>query len=819
MSLKKYHTKRHFKRTPEPKGKINKKSDHIFVVQKHAASHLHYDFRLAINGVLKSWAIPKGPCLDPSIKRLAVEVEDHPLEYATFEGEIPEHEYGAGSVIVWDYGTWIANDNLAKAYGNGSMNFNLEGSKLRGGWHLIKLHTSVSKPQWLLVKAKDEYAITLNEYDVIKEEPASVLSDKTLKLENRPKKQSHDKVKKKVIKSKIISDEIFLKFYSPQLATLSTAIPKGDQWIYETKFDGYRILAYINQNDVKLITRNNQDWSNKFPVIVTELKRLNLPFTLLDGEVVVLDTKNISNFQALQNILTMAKSQTHLHYFVFDLLIYNKKEIMSIPLLERKNTLKKVMSDHSSHIHYTEHLEGDAKILLKSACGAGLEGIMAKDKTSPYHQMRTQHWLKLKCHQRQEFIVIGYTEPSGSRKYFGALLLAYYDDNKQLKFVGHVGTGFTYQSLKMIYEKLVLLEQDVTPLLKKPHDPLLRNVHWVKPELIIEVEFTSWTRDRILRHPSYQGVRMDKAPQEITQEVPINPKNKFKANLTHPDKVLYRKLSITKKDLANYYDKISNLILPFIINRPLTLLRCPAGIQKKCFLQKNWTVGLPNGLIATAITDKNEATQYISINDKQGLIDLAQISVIEIHPWASQNNILDYPDQMIFDLDPDKDTKWHDLVDAVNILHMALDKLNLTNYIKLTGGKGMHVVIPLKGLQKYEEIKNFAKLMAQKLTKYYPTLFTDNMNLKGRKNKIFIDYFRNEKEATAISPFSPRQDDNASIAVPISWDNLNNYKNSKHYNIQTIDFYLKDYVANPWEDFFKSRLTITQKHFSVLQNM
>lgn len=819
MSLKKYQTKRHFKLTPEPKGKINKKSEHIFVVQKHAASHLHYDFRLAINGVLKSWAIPKGPCLDPSVKRLAVEVEDHPLEYATFEGEIPQHEYGAGSVIVWDYGVWVANDNLEKAYYNGSMNFELQGSKLKGHWHLVKLNTATTKPQWLLMKAQDEYAKKLNEYDVIDEDPASVLSNKKLQLEKKPQKLKREKVKKKESQSKIHSEEIFSKVYIPQLATLSTVVPQGDQWIYETKFDGYRILAYVNKDNVRLITRNNQDWSNKFPTIVTELSKLNLSFTVLDGEVVVLDNKNISDFQSLQNILTMEKSQANLHFFLFDLLVYQEKEIMSLSLIERKKILKKLINHHFEHIHYTEHLEGDANILLKSACKAGLEGIMAKDKNSTYQQARTQYWLKLKCHQRQEFVVVGYTEPAGIRKYFGALLIAYYENNGQLKFAGHVGTGFNYQSLKMLYEKLVLLEQDEMPLLKKPHDPLLRNIHWVKPELIIEVEFTSWTRDGILRHPSYRGLRMDKLAQEITQEIAINPNKNINFKISHPNKVLFRDIGITKQDLAIYYEKISNLILPFIKNRPLTLLRCPTGTQKKCFLQKNWTTGLPHGLNATAITDKKDNPQYISLNDKEGLIDLAQISAIEIHPWASINNALDYPDQMIFDLDPDKNTKWQDLITAANILHQALDKLNLNNYIKLTGGKGMHVVIPLNSSQNYDKIKQFSKLMAQKLSKYYPALFIDTMNKMARKNKIFIDYLRNEKEATAVSPFSPRHDENASIAVPISWDKLNDYKNSKHYSIRSIDVYLKDYPKNPWEDFFHSNQTITEKHFIILNNM
>ncbi len=819
MSLTKYQSKRHFNLTPEPKGTVNKKQEPIFVVQKHAASHLHYDFRLAVDGVLKSWAVPKGPCLDPSIKRLAVAVEDHPLDYATFEGDIPAHEYGAGSVIVWDYGIWDAKTDLAKSYADGVMQFTLSGHKLSGEWRLIKLPNAMSQPQWLLIKVKDKYARKLSEYDVLEAEPDSVLSGKKLKVTKHAIKSSNQQLIKQKVRKKTTNKEIFSMTFNPQLATLSNIVPSGDQWIYETKFDGYRILAYLNHQDVKLISRNNQDWTNKFSSVVADLKKLNLSATVLDGEMVILDNKNVSNFQLLQNVLSGEKSQHNLHYFIFDVLVYQGQDITSLQLKERKNLLQSSFFNQSfSHIHYTEHLQGDAKQLLNAACKAGLEGIIAKDKTSIYRQARTQNWLKLKCHQRQEFIVLGYTAPSGSRQYFGSLLVGYYDDKHQLKYAGHVGTGFNQRSLKSIYDKLISIQQDIMPLSKKPKDPLLRKIKWVKPELIVEVSFSEWTRDGILRHPSFQGLRVDKTSAEISQEVPLTENNTVQS-LTHPDKIVYPKAGITKLDLANYFEKIADNILPFVRNRPLTILRCPSGTTNQCFLQKNWTRGLPQGLLATSISDKPSATEYISLRNKKGLIDLAQISTLEIHPWASNNMKLDYPDQMIFDLDPDINTSWQLIIEAANILHEALNNLKLINYVKLTGGKGLHLVVPLQGSQKYDEIKKFAKVMAQKLTKYYPKIFTDNLIKKSRVNKIFIDYLRNEKEATAVAPFSPRHDEDASIAVPIAWDKLSQIKNSKAFNIRTIDEYFKKHSQNPWQDFFDIKQVISKIDFKVLNNM
>ncbi len=790
MSLKPYRKKRQFSHTSEPKGKVIKANEPIFVVQKHAASHLHYDFRLAIDGVLKSWAIPKGPCLDPAVKRLAIEVEDHPLSYATFEGTIPQGHYGAGEVIVWDYGHWQSADNLKKAYQKGSMLFTLQGHKLFGNWKLIRLKSNDRKPQWLLIKTKDKYSKKISTNDITVTEPASVFSKLTI-------------VKKsEKIKTKIIKKLNPLQF-KPELATLSAVLPTGDKWVYETKFDGYRILAFLNKHEVHLFSRNHLDWTHKFPTIVAALKKMNLSNTLLDGEMVILDKNKKSNFQSLQNYLNHRQIKGDLHYFVFDLPFYQGKDLTQLELLERKTILaSKILNKKNSHIHYAEHLAGDPEKLLNAACKQGLKGIMAKVKYSTYRQKRTEDWLKLKCHQSQEFIVVGFTEPAGSRQYFGALLLANYDKNKKLVYCGHVGTGFTRDSLKDLYKKLMPLKQNKMPLAEKPLDPLARKVHWVKPKLVVEVEFTEWTEEGRLRHPSFQALRIDKT---------VTPA------LTHPEKIIYPAVKITKLDLAHYYEKICDKILPYIKDRPLSVVRCPE--QGKCFYQKHWEPGMPNGLHKVNTSTEKDAKPYLTLNDTEGLLALAQLSVLEIHPWASHNDKLDYPDQLIFDLDPDTNLKWQTLIDATIIVHKTLENLALKSFIKLTGGKGLHVVVPIQRKQDFVQIKAFAKLLAEKLAKHFPAVFTANMSKKARTKKVFLDYLRNEREATAIAPFSPRNNVEASIAVPISWKKLPSFNTAKAYSIKTVDEYFKDFSKDPWDGFFKLKQAITKAHLVALQRL
>ncbi len=811
MSLKTYKKKRNFLKTSEPSGNQTQKAHsktRIFVVQKHAASHLHYDFRLEMNGALKSWAVPKGPCLDPSVKRLAVEVEDHPLDYANFEGVIPKGEYGGGSVIVWDNGTWEEeNDSNFK---KGNLKLILYGKKLKGSWHLIRTKKSEKKPQWLLIKSKDNFSKSLKEYDIEKEELNSVLSKKTIKLENKIKKVS------------------LPEKFKPQLATLSKILPKGNEWIYETKYDGYRILSVIKNKKIQLLSRTGKDWTDKFSLLKKELKKLPIKNAILDGEIVAQTEKSHSSFQALQNYFKLQSSkEINIHYYLFDIPFLDSHDLTEVPLIERKTLLEtQVLNQPLEHIHYSEHIEGKSQEILALACKQGLEGIMAKRKNSPYIQARTEDWLKLKCHQRQEFIVIGYTAPKGERKFFGSLLLGIYKEGN-LIYSGHVGTGFNEGTLKQLFELFAPLKSKTMPVSEKPADPLRRKIQWLKPKIVIEVEFTEWTSDNILRHPSFKGIREDKLPKQVTREkakIPkllesqakadIEPGRKQPKDLSHPNKILYPAIHLTKAELAEYYEKIADHLLPYIKKRPISILRCPEN-NHSCFFQKHWVSGMPEEIKSTKV----DGEDYITIVDKKGLRALAQIGVLEIHPWSSLNNKLDYPNQIIFDLDPDESLNWEKVKQGAGILREVLSTLELQSFVRVTGGKGAHVVVPIVATRNFDEIKAFSKMLSEKVSLNFPKLFVSVMSKKKRVGKIFIDYLRNDKESTAIASFSPRKDEKASVAVPISWDVFEKTSTSKLYSIRNIDDYFKDFPEDPWAGFFKSKQKLTTVQIEGLRKI
>lgn len=791
MGLREYFKKRNFSKTPEPKGHVVPKSKAIFTIQKHAASHLHYDFRLAIAGVLKSWAVPKGPCLDPSVKRLAVEVEDHPLSYAQFEGAIPEGQYGGGTVIVWDYGTWESEQDLSRAYQAGSMLFTLHGQKLSGAWKLLKTKNQGSKPQWLLIKIKDNFSRKLSEEDIV-DNDRSVLSGKN--LEEIAKKKEN---------------------FKPELATLVKEPPSGTQWLSEVKYDGYRILAFIEHDNVRLMSRNNQDWTQKFSSVAKALKALKLKDSILDGEVVALDKEGHSNFQLLQNSMKEEKAN-ELHYFIFDMPFYQGKDLSNIPLVERKSLLRSLFKKQYEQIHYSEHAQGDSQKVFKEACKKGLEGIVAKRADSIYQQIRTEDWLKVKCIQRQEFLIVGYTHPKGERQFFGSLLLGYYDKGRLIDG-GHVGTGFTQKSLSQIHEKLAKLSQPKTALDREPAWAIKKNATWVKPILIAEVEFTEWTEEGYLRHPSFKGLREDKSSKEISRE-------SFKVvnlSITHPDKMLYPEAGITKLDIAHYYTKVADRLLAHIKERPLTLVRCPVSMQSQCFYQKHWAEGLPESISSTPVEEKSTQKKacYIVINNKKALMDIAQLAVLELHPWSSLVKNLSKPNRLIFDLDPAPDVSWVNLLSGAIILRDSLHSLGFKSYPKLTGGKGIHVVVPIRATQDFESVKSFCKNLAEALAVNFPQLFTANLSKKSRAQKIFIDYLRNEYAATAVAPFSPRVNKEAAIAVPVSWEYLLSLDKLKKYTIKTWETYLKDFQNDPWIDFFLIKQALTREHFKALESI
>jgi len=806
MPLKTYQKKRDFKKTPEPKGKVKQKSKHLYIIQKHAASHLHYDFRLELNGVLLSWAVPKGPSLDPSIKRLAMHVEDHPVEYGSFEGIIPKGQYGGGTVMLWDKGEWFPEDKDPKnAYHKGNMTFALKAKKLNGRWKLIRINNN--DKTWLLIKIKDSYAKSSKNYDITRAEMNSVISGRSLEQianENISSKNN----KTKIIKKKLnLKKKPFPKILYPQLATLVNEPPAGKNWLHEIKFDGYRLLAFKHGSKVSLFTRNNNDWTHKFKNIVKHIENLTIDNLILDGEIVVLDKKQRSDFQLLQNAIKNNKKE--IYYYIFDLLYYDQFDLTTLPLIERKSILKEILSDHEGNILiYSDHIEGSGKEIFEKTCKLGLEGIVSKEINSPYSQRRDKTWLKIKCIKRQEFIIGGFLK-SKRRKYFRSLMLGAYNKNGKLIYCGNVGTGFTEDSIKDLYHQMLKYRNEKIPFIEKP--PASFEATWLKPILVAEIEFTEWTDAGTLRHPSFKGIRKDKPAREVIKEteIPIEDISMHtkKNNLTHPDKILYPEDKITKQELAAYYDSVQDWILPYISKRPLMLLRCPENYQK-CFHQKHINHKLPKGIDEVMIKEKNGKEKYMYIEDYEGLIELSQMNVLEIHPWNCKVNSIENPDMIIFDLDPDVSVPWKRVVNAAFGIKDILKMINLKCFVKTTGGKGLHVVIPIQPKYDWNQIKNFSHLLVDFMVSNNSNEYIGKMTKSSRKNKIFIDYLRNQRGATSIAPYSTRARKGAPIATPVAWDELTHRFEDTFFTLTTIVHRLTKLKNDPWKNFFKIKQSL-----------
>lgn len=830
MSLKKYQQKRDFKKTPEPKGKVSRQYHYLFVIQKHAASHLHYDFRLELNGVLKSWAVPKGPCADPLVKRLAMHVEDHPVEYGFFEGIIPKGEYGGGTVMLWDKGVWEPLDpNPLLAYTKGHLRFILHAEKLKGRWDLIRFK---DENHWFLIKYQDEYSQPLACYDITEEQPNSVLSNQSLEEISQHYKKVWSSTKKKhkrmtsprtvPVPEINLPEEVliapFPAFIPPQLATLVSKPPSGTNWIHEIKFDGYRILAFISANNIILKSRNNKDWTAYFPSIVMELEQLQLKPSVLDGEIVVLNEEGKSDFQLLQNSIK-AKQHTPYIYYVFDILYYDQYDVIPLTLLQRKDLLSALLKKRSEWVRFSDFIQEDGKEVFEHACQLSLEGIISKEVHSPYVARRSKHWLKIKCIKRQEFVIGGYTLPKGGRSSFGALLLGVYDNHNNLIFSGKVGTGFTNTSLKKIFGQLQTITQPQNPFRAPP--PESAHAKWVKPVLVAEIEFSEWTAEGHLRHPSFKGLRLDKDAKHVKKEwttplpkagAVMTPKNKTTkkqtaTTISHPDKVLYPEDHITKEDLLNYYDKVHEFILPYLKKRFLTLLRCPENYQH-CFYQRHLGPTTAKGLHTLSIESKGDHEEYIYLDNKTGLLALVQMGVLEIHSWSSRIETLEYPDYLTFDLDPAPDVAWKEVVEAAVDVKENLAEYQLESFVKTTGGKGLHVVIPIQPEYDWDVIKNFTHVFARFMEQRKPGQYISNMSKAKRSGKIFIDYLRNQHSATAIAVYSTRARLHAPVSTPLHWDELSADKRDNEYTIKTVIPRLEAQKKDPWERFFKVKQSL-----------
>lgn len=870
MSLREYQRKRNFRRTPEPVPKLAQRSGFSYAIQKHAASHLHYDFRLELDGVLKSWAIPKGPSLDTKVRRLAMHVEDHPVEYGEFEGIIPEGEYGGGTVMLWDRGTWEPLGNPHESYRSGKLKFRLYGEKLQGGWMLVKTSRSASghDNEWLLIKERDEFARSGDDSDVVRDRPLSITSERTLEQigEDKERVWSANRTSNEVTpksrntKSKKPSKRMkvtvpaglegakpsitFLHRVEPKLATLAPLAPEGDRWFHEIKWDGYRMLCYINGGRAEFYTRQQNNWTEKLQELARAVIKLPVEQAVIDGEVVAFKSDGTPDFQALQNAFSQGGEQA-LVYCMFDLLYLNGHDLRGVTLEERKQLLQQILVGISEQhaLRYSEHVIGSGPAFFKQVSAMGLEGIVSKRRDSRYSAGRNGDWLKIKSGCREEFVIGGFTD-SSARGGFSALLLGYYDANNQLVYVGKVGTGFSdslLETLRKSLDKLVHKQSPFANLRVKTGEA--RGAHWVEPELVAQVSFANTTRGGHLRHASFLGLSEGKLASSVARKKPFDttelthraeptvnhtklktakPLVKFVPSstgkgegsfagvrLTSAGKVLFNEEGVTKLELAEYYLAIAPWILPHVSNRPLSLVRCPEGAGKECFFQKHPGIGSPKTLRLVAVTESGGTHNYFVVDSAEDLISLAQIGSLEIHVWGSKADKLELPDRMIFDLDPDPTVAWPRVVESAHQIRAFLDDIGLQSFVKTTGGKGLHIVVPIQRRHDWDEVKAFSKRIAELIEQADPSRYTSNMSKAARVGKIYIDYLRNGRTATAIAAYSTRARPRASVSVPVSWDELKPSIRSDSFTVRSLPSRLARLKEDPWAGIGSVRQSLT----------
>ncbi len=889
MALELYQKKRNFKTTPEPKGRVGARKPKAlsFVIQKHAASHLHYDFRLELGGVLLSWAVPKGPSLDPQDKRLAMHVEDHPLDYGSFEGIIPPGQYGSGTVLLWDRGTWIPKEDPVAGYAKGRLKFELAGEKLTGGWILVKSHGGRygGDKSWLLMKENDEHA-RRGAARIVDARPESVVSGRGLEeIASDPEREWQSNrsakanarggaVRRKATKAapreatktaKRVAPKLELaalegarrsadpEWLAPELATLVTEAPGGDEWLHEIKYDGYRMLCHVAGGRCTIFSRNRKDWTAELPALAAAMAGLPVAAAWIDGEVIAPDAQGRSSFQALQNAFA-GDGADRLAYYAFDLPWVDGFDLRTVPLSQRKRVLRELVPRGEGMVRYSDHVDGDGAAFFAAACKLGLEGIVSKRRDAAYRGQRGRDWVKVKCAQRQEMVVGGWTDPQGSRAGFGALLLGVHDSDGKLRYAGKVGTGFDDRTLVSLSAALRKRAAEQAPFVDAPTGAEGRRAHWVTPDLVAEVTFTEWTQDNTLRHPSFQGLRTDKPARDVVREVPgvaadgaqgaapsapavkptrtravkpaaprtpnvgatdapVNRPSQVSAadvvagvTLSHPAKVLYREAGITKRELAEYYVAVAEHVVPALAQRPLTLVRCPNGYHAHCFYQKHAKESLGEYLQPVEVPDGGGT--YMMANSIGAVVALVQMGVLEIHPWGSRAGALDRPDTIVMDFDPDEALPWSSLVDAVTVLRKLLDKLGLRSFLRTTGGKGLHVVVPIAATHDWSTIKAFTKAIADLMVQTFPDRFTAKLTKRTRTGKIFIDYLRNAEGATAIASYSVRAKANAPVAMPIDWSELAKDVRFDHFNLRNALARLRK-RRDPWAGYLTLRQPVT----------
>jgi bifunctional non-homologous end joining protein LigD len=915
VALEIYRKKRQFGVTPEPRGRRGKRGGNSYVIQKHAARRLHYDLRLELDGVMKSWAVTRGPSLDPGDKRLAVHVEDHPIDYNSFEGTIPAGEYGGGTVMIWDRGHWVPEGDPHKGYAKGHLVFDLDGEKLHGRWHLVRMQRRANDrhENWLLIKGKDEEARSGRDADILEREPRSAATGRTMEeiaggkgrkrvwhsnrsadsdtaarpqsqrafreelraqaqalakseAKAKPKAQPNPApaklaarapapsskrakaatsavaAKKSAKKSdpapraKAAADARLPDFVPLALATLHDTAPSGPGWLHEIKFDGYRIEARLDRGQVQLLTRNRQDWTHRFEPIARAVARLPAKSALLDGEVVIEDDKGVSGFSLLQIALKEGRTDRFV-YWMFDILYLDGADLTGRPLVERKAVLQKLLRDTTDPIRYAEHFDDDGPRLLEHACELGLEGVISKRRDAPYSSGRTENFVKSKCHDEQEFVVAGFTPSAAMPSAIGALTVGYYEDG-ELHYAGRVGTGYSHATARDLWRRLQKLRTERPPLVV-PKTERRKDVIWVKPQLVAEIEFRGITHDGLLRQAAYKGLREDKPAGEVVREMPgasaaaararqvsvksDPPAAKQKAArseqrratarsdevadmpLTHPDRVYWADVGVTKQDLAAYYASVWDWMAPHVIERPLALVRCPDGTTGECFFQKHIASNVKDSPLRHLVDGKEH--DVIAVENLGDLIALVQSGALEVHVRGSRLNALEMCDRIVFDLDPGEGVAWKDIVAAARETRDRLKAAKLESFVKVSGGKGVHVVLPLAPVD-WDTAKDFAQKIALRMAADSPQRYVGKMTKALRKGKIFIDYFRNSREATSVAAYSTRARAGAPVSVPLTWEQLARVKSANQFTVLNLKKHIRQ---DAWRDIDKVRQRLPSK--------
>jgi bifunctional non-homologous end joining protein LigD len=793
-----YNAKRDFAKTREPRGRKLKGKGDSFVVQKHDASRLHWDFRLELDGVLKSWAVPKGPSLDPGQNRLAMRTEDHPLDYGTFEGTIPKGEYGGGTVMLWDRGRWIPEPGKdpSKTIDEGHLHFALDGDRMKGEWVMFRLKPRPGEKAepWMLKKVNDQYAEPENGDALVDNDVTSVTTGRTMaEIAAGEDVWRSNRGGRKGGRAKQKASAAPPAFQEPQLATLVDEVPTGNQWLHEYKYDGYRLLLAVGDGVATAWTRNGKDWSDKFKTLVKAAASLPAG-CLIDGEAVALDDQGQPSFQLLQSTLKDGKG-ANLAFYAFDLLVDRGEDIRKLPNVERKARLAALLEAVPPPIVYGDHVIGKGEALFTEVCKQNGEGVISKKADAPYRNGRTRNWLKVKCIQRQEFVIVGWSE-SDKRMGFRSLLLAARERGK-LTYVGKVGTGFNARSIDDMMERMRPLETDKPPV-EVPRAER-RGAHFIEPRLVAEVAFTEFTGDGILRHPSFIGLREDKPASEVVVEEPVHlgkaektawrpTTQSFGIQISSPERAIFPDEGLTKGDLADYYAAVEALMMVDTARRPMTLIRCPQGRSKKCFFQKHDSGTFGEHVKHVPVKEKKGDTQdYLYVDDIRGLLACVQMGTIEFHGWGSRVDKLEYPDRLVFDLDPDVGLDFGKVKEAAVRLHGLLEDLDLKTFPLLSGGKGLHVVAPLDQSADWPAVASFAERFSRAIAEAEPEMFTANIRKVQRKDRIFLDWLRNQRGSTAVMPYSARAREGAPVAAPVAWEELDRYKGGNHFSIRDAD--------------------------------